>query len=138
MASVAEIKAALFSRTGTSVEQRGSKLYTWIDDPSEEGGEEELDAFTNLLDELKVPYVSVDYTGRSNRNDRGEVSSEIEIALKRYGIDCRHASGSSHWGAEPDAYDFASREEAEAAIESLEPEDDDGAALEYRVVEVGP
>ncbi len=68
--------------------------------------------------------------------DDSHARSALELLAPRYGIECRHASGSSHWAPEPEAYDFDSREEAEAAIESLEAEDEEGAALEYRVVEV--
>lgn len=81
MANVAEIRSKLFARTGTSVEERGGKLYTWIDDPSGEGGDDELDAFVELLGELDIEHSTVDYTGRSNRNDRDEVSSEVRITL---------------------------------------------------------
>lgn len=55
--------------------------------------------------------------------------------MKAYIIESRHASGSSHWDREPDTEEFETREAAEAVIATLETEDDDGAALEYRVVE---
>lgn len=53
-----------------------------------------------------------------------------------WAIECRHASGSSHWSTEPECGDIATREEAEQIMATLESQDDEGAALEYRVVEV--
>jgi len=50
-----------------------------------------------------------------------------------YIIECRHASGSSHWGREPDTELYADADAAEAVIDELEPLDDFGAPLEYRV-----
>ena len=55
--------------------------------------------------------------------------------MSKFAIECRHASGSSHWDREPDSV-FETEAEAEAAIKTLEKTDDDGAALEYRVVEI--
>ena len=63
------------------------------------------------------------------------MTSEQNSTTAKYVIECRHASGSSHWGVEPDS-EFDTREEAEAAIARLEAEDDDGAPLEYRVVKL--
>jgi hypothetical protein len=60
---------------------------------------------------------------------------DVSIAPSKFAIECRHASGSSHWAVEPECADFASREEAEEAMASLEEEDEEGAPLEYRVVE---
>jgi hypothetical protein len=51
-----------------------------------------------------------------------------------YIIQCRHVSGSSHWDREPDTEEYLTVEEADAVIATLENEDDDGAALEYRTV----
>lgn len=48
---------------------------------------------------------------------------------------CRHSSGSSTWAREPDTEEYETVEAAEAVIATLESEDDDGAALEYRVRE---
>ncbi len=56
--------------------------------------------------------------------------------MSRYAIECRHASGSSHWEIEPECSDFATREEAEQILAVLESEDEEGAALEYRIIEV--
>lgn len=56
----------------------------------------------------------------------------------QYIIECRHASGSSHWDREPGEGPFATREEAEKVVrwfERNEPIDAEGAALEYRVSE---
>lgn len=49
-------------------------------------------------------------------------------------IQCRHASGSSEWEPEPECVGL-SRDEAERVLATLEPTDDDGAALEYRIVQ---
>ena len=54
--------------------------------------------------------------------------------MQTYNIECRHASGSSHWEIEPECTGFESREEAEKVMLSLEDEDEEGAALEYQVV----
>ena len=50
-----------------------------------------------------------------------------------YIIECRHASGSSHWDREPGTETYESRAEAQRVIDTLETEDEDGAPLEYRV-----
>jgi hypothetical protein len=55
--------------------------------------------------------------------------------VSRYIIECRHASGSSHWDREPDTEAYETREEAEGVAATLETEDEEGAELEYRVVE---
>jgi hypothetical protein len=49
-------------------------------------------------------------------------------------IECRHASGSSHWDREPDTEEYPTVEAAEEVIATLETEDEEGAPLEYRVV----
>lgn len=56
--------------------------------------------------------------------------------MATYQIECRHASGSSHWDVEPECGDIATLEEAERIMATLETEDAEGAALEYRVVEL--
>lgn len=76
-----------------------------------------------------------EYWGTNESGREWRVHVEVVGSDARYAIESRHASGSSHWDSEPDASDFASRYEAEKAIEALEAEDDEGAALEYRVVE---
>jgi len=56
--------------------------------------------------------------------------------VSRYIVECHHASGLSHWDREPDTEEYETEEAAEAIIQKLEAEDEEGAALEYRVVEV--
>ena len=56
-------------------------------------------------------------------------------AVSRYVIECRHASGSSCWTIEPDTDRYETHAEAKAVADSLETHDDEGAELEYRMVE---
>jgi len=57
--------------------------------------------------------------------------------MKLYTIECRHASGSSHWDREPDSGTYTTPAEAEAEAAKLEAADEDGAPLEYRIVPCG-
>jgi hypothetical protein len=52
-----------------------------------------------------------------------------------YIIECRHVSGASEWGIEPDCSEIDTRAEAEEIMRALERTDEDGAPLEYRIVE---
>ena len=54
------------------------------------------------------------------------------MSNSKYIIQCRHASGSSHWSREPDTDEYATIDETEAIIAKLETQDEDGAPLEYR------
>lgn len=70
------------------------------------------------------------------RDVRAAIREEISTAaaMATYTVQCRHASGSSCWEPEPECVGLT-RDEAERVLATLEPTDDDGAALEYRIVE---
>ena len=67
------------------------------------------------------------------------LEAEEEAAAERvtHTIQCRHSSGSSCWEPEPECVGL-SREESERVLATLEPTDEDGNALEYRIVEESP
>lgn len=58
---------------------------------------------------------------------------DAAAAMATYTVQCRHSSGSSCWEPEPECVGLT-RAAAERAMAGLEPTDDDGAALEYRIV----
>jgi hypothetical protein len=69
----------------------------------------------------------------SEEEEEGEEEEEEDDEVG-YVILCRHSSGSSEWEREPDTDEYATIEDAEEVIATLETEDEDGASLEYKVV----